>query len=242
MAGRSRGKPERAALSCLALAAALLSGCATPRLQFQATPEAPEVKLAEAGISLTIRLNSWAGSPGSLAAYYTPLEVQISSQREDDVEIRLRDFALVDEDRNQYPAIPAAEVAQSLFGLAPEPAGRPDRFTRSEARRLVAGAGPWWAGSAWSPRFPSPPWYPYESPLYPWDDPFAYPAYAARTAYDVVSLALREGRLLPGARLEGFLYFRLATRSASLLTLSWKPTRSDGTPLAAFVAPLRVAR
>jgi hypothetical protein len=242
MARRCPGGLTRRGLLWLLLAVTALSGCARARLQFLAAPAAPESAVTDAGISLALRLNSWAGFPGDLADYYTPLEVRISSQRTQDVEIRLRDFTLLDENRTQYPAIPPAEVAQSLFGLTPGPAWRPTRYTRSGAASLLAGSGPWWPGRFWSPLQSPPFWSPYGYPFPPYADPFAYRTSASRAAYDVLALALREGRLLPGAHLEGFLYFRVATRTAALLTLSWNPTRTDGAPLAAFSIPLRVVR
>jgi hypothetical protein len=110
-----------------------------------------------------------------------------------------------------------------------------------------AAGGPWWPHPYW----PYRPWrpfypyyYPYYAPYYPY--PYAYPYYPygwpPATGYDLLTLGLREGRVLPGARVQGFLYLQQATQKGNQLTLSWTPVTAGGTPLATLSAQFRIVR
>jgi hypothetical protein len=215
-------------IGCLAL---LLAGCAGPRLEFAGAPGQPALSLVEAGLQLTLLPNTWNGYPTELPRYYTPIEVQIRNDRSEEIPIRYQDFLAVDDAQIQYRAVGPAEVVRALYGAA-----RPGR------RRdpLLASSGPWW----FSPGWPYRPWYPY-GPYYPsGPPPYSYDNYPWPQAvgYDILARALREGPVLPGTRVEGFLYLQLATQRASTLTLSWTPKGPSGQPLAAFRSELRVIR
>jgi hypothetical protein len=231
-------------LWCAALLAAL-TGCAGPRLEFASAPSAPSVTLAEAGVRLVILPNTWRGTPTDLGKYYTPVEVRIENDRSDEIQVRYGDFLAVDEAQNQYRAVAPSEVARALFGGGPPlPAPRvaAAAWTGGRARARTAG-GPWWPYPYW-PYRPWRPFYPYYYPYYP--DPFFYPYYPygwpPATGYDLLTLGLREGRILPGARVQGFLYLQLATQTGNLLTLSWTPVTADGTPLATLSTEFRIVR
>jgi hypothetical protein len=195
--------------------------------------------LTDAGIQLTILPNTWSGYPSDLGRHYTPVEIRIENDRTEEIQVRYGDFLAVDEARNQYHAVPPAEVARALFG-ARWPYGD---LPGSSVRRmpppplLLAWPGPWWPYSPWPYR------YPYYGPFYP--DPFFYdyPYWWSRpTGYDILTLALREGRVLSGARVQGFLYFQLATQKSSLLTLTWTPVSANGKPLTTFSSQFRIVR
>jgi hypothetical protein len=214
-----------------------LTACAGPRLEVATAPSRPSVTLTDAGVELTILPNTWSGYPGDLGRYYTPVEVRIRNDRPEEIQIRYGDFLAVDEGRNQYRAVPPLEVARALFGVR---SGHPRSHDamRPRGAALLAWHGPWWPYSSW----PYRPWHPW-GPYYP--DPFYYdyPYLAYRpTGYDILTLGLREGRLLPGARVQGFLYFQLATRKAGLLTLTWTPVSPDGKPLATLSSQFRIIR
>jgi hypothetical protein len=53
---------------------------------------------------------------------------------------------------------------------------------------------------------------------------------------------MREGRLLPGASIQGFLYFQQATARGNLLTVSWTPRLAGGTVLETLAAQFRIVR
>jgi len=211
---------------------AILTACAGPRLEVAAAPSQPSVTLADAGIRLVILPNTWKGHPSDLGQYYTPVEVRIENDRSDEIQVRYGDFLAVDEAQNQYRAVAPAEVARALFG------GR--RPARPPVRTVH---GPWWPSPFW-PYRPWSPWYPYYSPYYPspYYDPYYPYARPRATGYDILTLGLREGRILPGARVQGFLYLQQATQKGTLLTLSWTPVTADGKPLATLSTEFRIVR
>jgi hypothetical protein len=99
-------------------------------------------------------------------------------------------------------------------------------------------AGPWYP---YRPRY----WGPYYGPYGPWwySDPYSYPyGWPRPSAQNVLTLALRDGRLLPGASIQGFLYLQRVTTQANLLTVSWTPRLASGTPLATLSAQFRIVR
>lgn len=227
---------------CTILELCVLTACAGPRLEVVATPSTPSVTLSGAGIHLTILPNAWSGYPSDLRRYYTPVQVRIENSRSDEIQVRYGDFLAVDESHTQYRAVAPAEVARALFGgrrlypprvWAPAPGLAP-------GARLVAMHDPW----MWHPFWPHRFWSPFYSPFSPdpftdFDSPYTYPR--AR-AYDILTLGLREGRVVPGARVEGFLYLQLATQKGNLLTLSWTPVAADGKPLATLSSQFRIVR
>lgn len=221
-----RGLALRLALVVL-LPIGALSACAGPRLEVAGAPSQPSVTLTEAEIGLTVRPHAWTGYPSDLSQYYTPVKVLIENNRPGEIQVRYRDFLAVNNARNQYRAVDPAEVARALYG------------SRGPLRpRLYAFSDPWWS-------YPYPYWhpyyYPFYSPFYPYpylpDYPFGFPR---SPAYDVLTRALREGPVLPGARVSGFLYLQMVSHTAQLLTLSWTPVDADGKPLATFRTEFRV--
>jgi hypothetical protein len=212
-----------------------LAACAGPRLQATGEPPPPVVTLTESGIHLTLLPNTWNAYPSSLPRHYTPIEVRIENTRSDEIQVRYGDFLAVDEAGNQYRAVAPAEVAQALFGSL-EPEGPAPRAL-AEAR-MYASSRPWWPHRGYG-------WHPFFGPYYPWADPWwDYPYYARPrpTPYDILSLGLREGRVLPGAKVEGFLYLQHATGRGNLLTLSWTPHLGDTRPLPPLSTQFRVVR
>jgi hypothetical protein len=228
-----RGKAVAASL------AVLLVACAAPRLEFLGAPAQPVLTLADAGLQLTLVPNTWNGYPADLSRYYTPLQIGIQNDRSDEIQVRYEDFVAVDEIQNQYRAVAPAEVVRGLFGRGAE-------LGAAEAGPLLAFDGPWRPYYRWPHhRWPYSPWYPY-GPYGPfaWPAPYPYDYYPwpQGTGYDILARALREGRILPGARIEGFLYLQLATQRASTLTVSWTPTDPAGQPLATLRSQFRVLR
>ncbi|MFB3820254.1 MAG: hypothetical protein ACE147_21565 [Candidatus Methylomirabilales bacterium] len=227
--------PRARALSLLT-ALLLLPACAGPRLQAIGEPPPPAVVLSEGGISLTLLPNTWKAYPSSLPRHYTPLEVRIENARSDEILVRYGDVLVVDEAGNQYRAVAPAEVAAALFGALPPASPAPAALAEA---RMYASSWPWWPyrGYGWR--------HPFYGPYYPWADPWwDYPYYPRPrpTPYDVLSLGLREGRVLPGAKVEGFLYLQHATARGNLLTLTWTPVTADSRPLPPLRAQFRVVR
>jgi hypothetical protein len=215
------------AAGCLAL---LLAGCAGPRLEFASAPAQPALSLAEAGLQLTLLPNTWNGYPSGLSRYYTPIEVQIQNDRSQAIPVRYQDFLAVDDAQIQYQAVAPSEVVRALYGAALPP-------TRRRDLRL-ASSGPWWPSPGW----PYRPWLPY-GPYYPYGpwpySPDYYP-WPPATGYDILARALREGPVIPGTRVAGFLYLQPVSQRASALTVSWTPRGPSDQPLATFRSEFRV--
>jgi hypothetical protein len=228
----SRAAGRMAAVGLVGLL--VLSACAAgPRLEPVVDPAQRSVTLAETGVRLTVLPNTWSAYPGDLPQHFTPIEVRIENMRDDELLIRLEDFAALDEARQQYRALPPGEVAQVVSGGADnDPAHEP------AALRL---AGPWYP---YRSRYWAPYWGPYYGPYGPWGywGPY-YPYYWGRPfPQDVLTLGLREGSLLPGAGLQGFLYFQRATARGNSLTVSWTPRLSSGTALPTLSTRFRIVR
>jgi len=216
-----------------------MAACAGPRLERSGSQQ-PSVTLTDAGIQFTILPNTWNGYPRDLGRHFTPVEIAIQNDRSDEILVRYEDFLAMDEARTQYRAIAPAEVARALFG-GREPDGSRGQVWRRESSRpvLLAWHRAWWP----TPYWPHPFWHPLYGPYSP--DPFfyEYPSWQVRSAgYDILTMGLREGRLLPGARIGGVLYFQQATRVGSLLTLSWTPASAEGKPLATLSSQFRIVR
>jgi hypothetical protein len=191
--------------------------------------------MTDAGVHFTVFPNTWSAYPLDLWRYYTPVEVKIENTRNEEVPIRYEDFVALDDGQQQYRAVQPAEVARAVFGLSnlspPLSRPRPDLL-----------AGPWYpyGRGYWGGPFYRPygPWWYYDPYYYPYY-PYAWPGSGAR---DVLALGLREGRLLPGANVQGFLFFQQATARGTALTLTWTPRSDTGPPLASFSAPFGIVR
>ncbi len=226
-AGQQATSPVWQIAAAAIVAMALLSGCAGPRLEPVAGPLASETPGRETGIHLTILSASWPGYPPDLSRYFTPIGIRIENQRTQDVQVRYEDFVALDDDRNQFRPVLPSEVARALTGTR-----RFEREPGNAPQGLLAGG----------------PWYPYRDPFFPPYSPYwlygpYYPyGWPQRTAQDILTLALREGSILPGASIQGFLYLQLATSRGNSLVLSWTPRDADGKPLEALSATFRIIR
>ena len=228
------GRFHRGTRGALLVALSVLCACAAmPRLEPAAAPAQPGVTLTEAGVRITLLPNTWSAFPSDLPRYYTPIQVQIENLLSEEVQVRYEDFLALDDERQQYRAVPPGEVARALSGSAhptgPSPVGP----------RPTLVAGPWYP---YWPRFWSPYYGPYGSGWY--SDPYySYPyRWPQLSAQNVLILGLREGRLLPGASIQGFLYLQHATARGNLLTVSWTPRFAGGAPLQTLSAQFRIVR
>ena len=211
-----------------------LWACTGPRLEVASAPSQPSVTLSDAGIQFTALPNTWNGYPGDLTSYYTPVEVRIQNDRKEEIQVRYGDFLLIDDAQNQYQAVAPAEVARALIGDR-WPYGIPAAGPVPSPPSLVA--GPWWPYG-----WPYYSWYPY-GPFGPYPFYPDYPYWWNRSiGYDILTKALREGRILPGAQVQGFLYFQNATQKGRLLTLTWTPLSANEKPLTTFSIQLRIVR
>jgi len=225
--------PSRQCAAVVLVGLSLLGACVMgPRLESVTAPAEPGITLTDGGVRLTVLPNTWSAYPSDLSRYFTPVQVRIENARSDELQIRYEDFMALDDGNQQYRAVPPGEVARAMSG-GPGPA-EPAHKTAS-----ILLAGPWYR--PYWPRY----WGPYYGPYGPWwyPDPYYYPyAWPRPTAQDVLTLGLREGRLLAGASVEGFLYLQQATVRGTSLTVSWTPRLANGASLATLSAQFRIVR
>lgn len=197
-------------VSLASLLATSLAACSTPHLVplapgGQAPPEGAVVRAA--GLALTALPAAWAGIPGDLPRSVTPLPLIVANEGEAPTSVRFEDFLLLDGGNREYRALTPLEVVTSLYGSAEPPPAVVPAFHRS-------GQPFFFHGFFADPFFhPFAPYYPYYAPA-----PYGWPP-----GRDILRLALREGRVLPGHRVEGFLFFQHAAGGAGPFTLSWTP-------------------
>jgi hypothetical protein len=162
------------------------------------------VAVREAGVLLRALPAEWPGYPSDLARSVTPLLLALANEADASVLVRFEDFLLLDSRNRQYRVLSPLEVVTILYGTTPS---RSDILPASHLHRhpfLFRG-------------FLSDPfWYPYYPSYAP--APYAWPP-----GRDILRLALREGRVLPGHRVEGFLFFQHAMAGTGPFTLSWVP-------------------
>jgi hypothetical protein len=208
---RLRGATAARRRAIAGLVAALVTGCAAPRIvpvptagvQIDAARGAASV--AAEGVELVVQPSAWRGRPWDLRDYVTPFLVGLSNGATTPLEYDYPGFRLFDDARFQYTALPPAEVERILRWRA----GGEVRLAATTSptpilrRRLVPDPTDWWwdryGWYGW-------PWY-YPGPL-----PFG----------DVYLRALPMGTLQPGARLEGFVYFPRLRGAARGLTLEFQ--------------------
>ncbi|MBI3080756.1 MAG: hypothetical protein HYY89_05200 [candidate division NC10 bacterium] len=212
------------------LLAAGLAACGTPRLvPLAPVGEAPQegVAVRASGLALTSVPADWPGYPGDLPRSVTPLLLVLANEAGAPVLVRFEDFLLLDSGDREYRVLSPLEVVTVLYGSAPS---RSDILPAFHLHRH-----PFFFHGLLSDPFFYPYSYPYH-PYYPYDAPAPY---AWPPGRDILRLALREGRVLPGHRVEGFLFFQHATAGAGPFTLSWIPRDPEtGQALATLRLPL----
>ena len=200
-----------------------------PRLESVTAPTEPAVMLTDGRIRWTVLPNAWSAYPSDLSRYFTPVQVRIENARGDDLQIRYEDFVALDDANQQYRAVPPGEVARAMSG------GLGPALPTDKAPSILL-AGPWY--HPYRPHY----WGPYYGPWW-YSDPYYYPyAWPRPTAQDVLTLGLREGRLLAGASVEGFVFLQHATARGASLTVSWTPRLASGAPLVTLSVQFRIVR
>ncbi len=220
---------QRSPLTCsgfllLTLLAAGIAACAAPRLvPLAPAGDAPRegVAIRTAGLALTALPAPWPGSPADLARSVTPILLHLANEGEAAVFVRFEDFLLLDSGRREYRALSPLEVVTILYGSA---------ASRTEILPAIHRHPFLFHGYLSDPFF-----YPYD-PYHPY---YAQAPYAWPPGRDIIRLALREGRVVPGHRVEGFLLFQHAAAGTAPFTLSWAPRNPEtGGTIATLSLPL----
>jgi hypothetical protein len=187
------------------LALALLAACAgtvelVPADSDQSGVGTTAVR-SVAGIRLEARPNRWPGE-APIAMEVTPLRVTIENNGNRPILIRYSEFALVGAAGQKYAALPPFDikgsVSQPVLVQRHAPIVAPGFVARSFAVSPIYG-----------PIYPA---FPIMDGAFPYD-PFYFDRYQnywierPLPTADMVQFALPEGRLDPGGRIDGFLYF-----------------------------------
>lgn len=205
-----RGAVAPRILALAGLVAAVVTGCAAPRIVpvpaagVEVDPSQGAARVAAEGVELVVQPSAWRGSPWDLRDYITPFLVSLANNAAAPVEFDYASFRLFDDARFQYTALPPVEVERILRSRAGEGVrlaaiSSPPPVIR---RRVAPESSDWW-------------WDRYGW----WGWPWYYPGPPVAT--DVYLRALPMGALQPGARLEGFVYFLRLRDSARHLVLEF---------------------
>lgn len=181
-----------------ALPVLLLAGCATtlvPAPGSLALPGPGRGGIARVdGVQVMARVDAWNGRPLNLAVAVTPVLVVIDNAGTVPLRVRHEDFAMASPDGRIFAARPPFAVTGVVYD--PVPAGY-------AVPRISLGFGyGHWIGPGWRAGFG----HPFYDPFY-YDD-YYYPMYVAirLPTPDMVSLALPEAVVEPGARASGYVY------------------------------------
>ena len=207
LGGATAARPR----AIVGLVAALVAGCAAPRIVpvpaagVQIDGARGAASVAAEGVELVVQPSAWRGRPWDLRDYVTPFLVGLSNGATTPLEYDYPGFRLFDDSRFQYTALPPAEVERLLRWRA----GGEARLAATTSpppilrRRLIPDPTDWW-------------WDRYGWYGWPWYYPGSPPV------GDVSLRALPMGALQPGARLEGFVYFPRLRDDAHALTLEFQ--------------------
>jgi hypothetical protein len=222
---------------------ALLGGCVTtttlaPAPGARTLLHRPSAAVGDRNDVRIIVDDAWPGDPAIRDAV-TPLRVTIENQSRNLLLVRYQDFALVSPTGKRWPAIPPFRIEGALRRPA-----------------LASGYAP-----IWSPGFDHRGFFvaPYYRPLYPWLTPFGGPFFMTPSFYahygywsdvvvplptpEMLRLALPEGVVEPGGRLQGYLYFRRIDPDVGLVYFGAELTSAiGGHRLGAIQIPLAAGR
>jgi hypothetical protein len=207
---RLRGAAAPRPCVLLGIAAALIAGCAVPRIVpvpaagVEIDAAQGTASVAAEGVELTVQPLAWRGSPWDLRDVVTPFLVSLSNGATTPLGYDYPGFRLFDDARFQYSALPPAEVERILrWGAGGEvrlaATSSPPPTVR---RRIAPEPGDWWwdryGWYGWPRDYPGSLFFP-----------------------DIYLRALPMGPLQPRAHLDGFVYFPRLRADARGLTLEF---------------------
>lgn len=198
---------------------------------------------ARDGVQVWVDGAAWAGTPVNLAELMTPINVTLENHTQQPLRVAYADFALVGASGFRYPAMPplpgqkavsSAEPAAGLVVLADFHPRRhalpPPRF-HPRGFYIAPHFHYWWPGAlVWNLTFPYDPAY-----YGRWNWPAPLPS------DDMLALALPEGVLQVGGRVQGFVYFQgVASRERRVSFELNLVNASDGQAFGKLEVPLAV--
>jgi hypothetical protein len=234
----TRRRPALRAASTVAavvLGAIVLGGCAARLAPAPGAPTVPGPGAGAAGRADDVRViayvDAWNASPRELPAIVTPIFVVIDNGGAQPLRLSHHDFALVTGEGARLPARSAAEVSGFVTVPAPRPAVVvAPRFSISFG---FGGYRGWRFPYSHDPFF-GDPFFSDDLYYYPYPLGVRVPL----PTPDMIQLGLPEGRLEPGGRTTGFLYFDQVKRSAGRVDFTARLVgATDGAPIGTITIP-----
>jgi hypothetical protein len=190
----------------LILAIFLAGGCASRRLVplpdgGLINPELRSAVKTDNGVTVSVRVSAWNGTPSDLDSYVTSLYVIIENDTNSTLTFGYPDFVLFDENRTQYNAL-TPEIVANILQVT---------YRSTYIYPPFYFSGSVFIGSGFS--YFSPYFF---FPFYPW---WGYPGYYQVPLDDVFNKALMPGMVSPNANIQGFIYFTTIPSNIKNVTL-----------------------
>lgn len=204
----------------------ILTGCVYNGSLFNKTrvyylPE--EIKTDYNGkvVNFTIRTNYWYGSPKNIARYALPVYLSVENGTDTPIIIEPEDIVLFDGSRNQYNVLSPDDVANIV--VSSESSG----YTRIYPSISVGIGGfynhGYYYGHHYYPYYRNP-WFYDDYPFYDYPRAYYRPDYK-----DIYTEAFQPGKVMPNARLSGFVYFKKlpSVTDKIILQVNYRPQDSN---------------
>lgn len=165
------------------------------------TPEEIKTDNTERDVNFTIRPNYWFGSPKNIRKYALPVYISVQNGTDKPIIIQREDIILLDDARNQYNALSPDDVANIL--LSSERSG----YARIYPSISIGIGGGYYNQGYYYHGYHHRPYYWnswfYDYPFYDYPRAYYRPDYK-----DIYTEALQPGKIMPDAKLSGFVYFK----------------------------------
>ena len=191
-------------LFLLLLTVIIISGCAyngsMSKTRVYYAPEEIKTDSTERAVNFTIKPNYWYGSPKNIRKYALPVYMSVENSTDTPVIIEREDIVLLDGSRNQYNTLSPDDIANIL--VSSETSG----YTRIYPSISVGIGGFYNSGYYYGHHY-----YPYYRNPWFYDDYvyYNYPRAYYRPDYkDIYTEAFQPGRIMPNAKLSGFVFFK----------------------------------
>jgi hypothetical protein len=202
-----RGVKRKALGYLCALAAAVtLGACAGPQLRPEGAAGTGTIVQAIAGLQVSVEAEAWHGRPGWLTDHVLPFRVQVTNTGAVPAMIQRMDFLLLDDANRQYAPSPPSEVVVLLDG----------RFSGVGLFPSVGVSGSTAGGTSVGAGLG------------------ILLGSSSAASGDIISAALPEGPVQPGAEVHGFLYFPLPASPCQTLRVVFILRQLPGPPRLEF--------
>lgn len=194
----------------------LLAGCTSQYLVplengDNASKRVRAITKSQDGVEITVLPSIWEGNPYFLKHYITPVYIEIKNSNDTEINFDYRDSALIVFGNLQYSPL-SPEIAAGILSSS-DRQSKPVQLASSI--RFGFGFGHFHRFGYYD-HFYHPFHDPFYSPFYYRD--YYYPERSIDTS-DVYAKAITSASIRPGAKVNGFLYFKKLPEEVSIVTL-----------------------